>query len=199
MKLWDKPSSITSQPAADVARAGTEKWHSKLLLRKMQGLPDLGFLGALSVENRRQEVKPRSTERSQKDHKELPGIERSLHSIFLWMVRCKKQKQQKPQEGVFVKFSQFRWWRLTVLFLPRKKYVEGCNGRTLRLSARHSLWHVGPVGVSMYQICWQLYLFPLTKVFGPVMFSQFWPCSKSTWYNKHTRSSVFDINRHNAH
>jgi len=49
----------------------------------MQGLPDFGFLGALSVENRRQEVKPRSTELSQKDHKEAPRIERSLHSALL--------------------------------------------------------------------------------------------------------------------
>ena len=38
-----------------------------------------------------------------------------------------------------------------MLFLPRKKYEEGCTGRTLRLSDRHSLRHVAPVRVSMYQ------------------------------------------------
>ena len=29
--------------------------------------------------------------------------------------------------------------------------MDWCNGRTLRLSARHSLRHVAPVRVSMYQ------------------------------------------------
>ena len=40
-----------------------------------------------------------------------------------------------------------------MLFLHSKKYqyVEGCSGRTLRFSARHSLRHVAPVRVSMYQ------------------------------------------------
>ena len=38
-----------------------------------------------------------------------------------------------------------------MLFLLCKNYVEGCNGRTLRLSARHGLRHVAPVRVSMYQ------------------------------------------------
>ena len=167
---------MTSQPA-DVARAGTEKWHSELLLPKMRGLPDFGFLGSLSLEHTRQEVKPgskhrydwdipgdarwplnllvgghltlkRVTELSQKDHKDLPGIEWSLHSVLLLMSECKKERLI---EGVFVKCSQFRCWHHTVLFLPRKKYVEGCNGRTLRLFARHSLRHVAPVRVSMYQ------------------------------------------------
>ena len=71
-------------------------------------------------------------------------------------------------EGVFVKCSQFRCWRLTVLFLLCKNYVEGCNGRTLRLSARHGLRHVAPVRVSMYQICRQLYLLPLASKIFPV-------------------------------
>ena len=143
----------------------------------MQGLPDFGFLGSLSLEHTRQEVKPgskhrydwdipgdarwplnplvgghltlkRVTELSQKDHKDLPGIERSLHSVLLWISGCKKQRRM---EGVFVKCSQFRCWCLTVLFLLCKNYVEGCNGRTLRLSARHGLRHVAPVRVSMYQ------------------------------------------------
>ena len=48
---------MTSQPAVDVARAGTEKWHSELLLPKMRGLPDFGFLGSLSLAHGRQEVK----------------------------------------------------------------------------------------------------------------------------------------------
>ena len=89
----------------------------------------------------------RCTELSQQITKELPGIEWSLHSVLLWMVGCKKQRLM---EGVFLK-SQFRCWRPTVLFLPRKNYVEGCNGRTLKLSARHSLRHVAPIRVSMYQ------------------------------------------------
>ena len=101
---------MTSQPAADVARAGTEKWHSELLLRKLQGLPDFGFLGSLSLEHRRREVKPgskhrydwdipfnarwpwnslvgghltlkRVTELSQKDHKQRIARYRLLGSV----------------------------------------------------------------------------------------------------------------------
>ena len=101
---------MTSQPAADVARAGREKWHSELLLRKLQGLPDFGFLGSLSLEHRRREVKPgskhrydwdipfnarwpwnslvgghltlkRVTELSQKDHKQRIARYRLLGSV----------------------------------------------------------------------------------------------------------------------
>ena len=71
---------------------------------------------------------------------------------------------------------------LTVLFLLCKNYVEGCNGRTLRLSARHGLRHVAPVRVSMYQN-----LSATVYVFTSIGFLNL-PCL-----------SVFDIDRHNAH
>ena len=99
----------------------------------MQGLPDFGFLGSLSRKRRPQEVKPGSKHRydwdipddarwalnplvggrltlnrvnevSQKDHKELPGIELSLQSVLLWMVGCEKQR---AMEGVFSSFPTF--------------------------------------------------------------------------------------------
>ena len=65
-------------------------------------------------------------------------------------------------------------------FLLCKNYVEGCNGRTLRLSARHGLRHVAPVRVSMYQNL-------SATVFTSIGFQNL-PCL-----------SVFDIDRHNAH
>ena len=97
---------MTSQPA-DVARAGTEKWHSELLLPKMQGLPDFAFTRtqtARSQARKQTQIRlkytrrckgplnplvgghltlKRVTELSQKDHKEVPGLERSLHSVLL--------------------------------------------------------------------------------------------------------------------
>ena len=52
-------SSLT-QRSGDAANGRLD---SKLLLRKMRGLPDFGFLGSLSLEHRRQEVKPGSKHR----------------------------------------------------------------------------------------------------------------------------------------
>ena len=40
---------------------------------------------------------------------------------------------------------------LCCLRSKKYQYVEGCHGRTLRFFARHSLRHVAPVRVSMYQ------------------------------------------------
>ena len=70
---------MTSQPA-EVARAGRENWHSELLLPKMQGLPDFGFLGSLSLEHRPQEVKPGSKHRYDWD---IPGDALNYHKKIL--------------------------------------------------------------------------------------------------------------------
>ena len=78
---------------------------------------------------------------NQKDQKELPGIEVSLHSVWLWLVGCEKQR---PMEGAF--FQNFSY--ITQLLTPPRAVsapqqevcgrmqwiVMDCNGRTLRLA-----------------------------------------------------------------
>ena len=171
---------MTSQPA-DVARAGTEKWRC---CPKCEGSQILASL--LSLEHRLQEARPgskhrydwdvpgdarwplnllvgghltlkRVTELSQKDHKELPGIERSLHSVLLLMDVNGRETKQRLMEGVFVKLSQFRCWCLTVLFLPRKKYedVMGVPWDSLLNIA----WDMQlPFRLACTKICRQMYI-----------------------------------------
>ena len=98
---------------------------SKLLLRKMRGLPDFGFLGSFT---RTQTARSQARKQTQ-----------------IWL-RCTRRCK--------VAFESSSWRSLDLEkghWTIRKRSQRIARYRTSRLSARHSLRHVAPVRVSMFQ------------------------------------------------
>ena len=176
---------------------------SKLLLRKMRGLTDFGFLGSFT---RTQTARSQARKQTQ-----------------IWLRctrRCKVAFESSSWRSLDLEKGH---WTIT------KRSQRIARYRTLRLSARHSLRHVAPVRVSMWQKIFgnriRIYFHwlprsSLTQRSGDIAK---WALGQSAWWRTVFRMpfecsqrylgqrcfhnfghvelclSVFDINRHNAH